>query len=71
MMRQRARYSSSEGWSREQRFERFLLAHGIVGSSKGKDGAVVVGELRASKAIFLEEREREREKEIEVVRVRI
>ena len=52
MMRQRARYSSSEGWSRE-RFERFRFAHGIVGSSKGKDGAVVVGELRASKAMCL------------------
>lgn len=51
MMRQRARYSSSETWSRE-RFERLRLAHGTVGSSKGKEGAVVVGELRASKAIF-------------------
>lgn len=31
MMRQRARYSSSEGWSRE-RLERLRFANGMVGS---------------------------------------
>ena len=52
MMRQTARYSSSEGWSRE-RLERLRFAHGIVGSSKGKEGAVAVGELRAWRAIWV------------------
>lgn len=69
MMRQRARYSSSV--HERERLERFRFVHGSgyrrLGSSNVKDGAVVVGELRASRAMFglkqkqsVKERQRER-----------